>query len=176
MRKVLIFLALSVLFFGLLSFMLNNLEIMSQEQLEIFKNDFGIQDYDSFLLVFEQIKQRGISFNYINVNNFFALISVFTLGLQTTLCSVHLFVDKLFFKTFYQQPNLSLALRRSIVVSLFFGLWVTLRVLAIANIWITLSLIVIASLIEYSFIYYSRTVRISKINNKNNEQLECKST
>lgn len=160
MRRVFIFFMLSIVFFGLFSFMISNLEFMDVTKLDSFQDEFHIQNQEDFDIVFEQIKDKGLALNYINLNNFFALIIILICLCFSTLCAIHLVVDKMFFKTFYQQPDLLPALRRGFLLSFGFCSIILLRVLAVLNIWLVISILIIIVLVEYMFMWYHKQIVI----------------
>lgn len=77
---------------------------------------------------------QGIIWDYLS---FGSLLPVVLLGLASVgslFISLHLLIDKLFFKEFYRPPNLAIAIRRAVLVTVALASILTLRFLGIQGV------------------------------------------
>lgn len=65
----------------------------------------------------QQLIDRGLIIPYLSPN-FFLIDTLILGGLLCFIFAVHLIIDKLFFKEFYQNPSIKLALRRAVIITL----------------------------------------------------------
>ena len=71
------------------------------------------------LYLLPQYVKNGLIWDLIDYKVFYAWLAVLVGTLASLVSFLHLFIDKLFFRKFYEQPSLLLAIRRGIFVGLF---------------------------------------------------------
>ena len=153
MRTIFITLIISLCFFGVFSYLLDNLPLFGEEELNKVEEMYGVVTQEEFDSLFLTFKESGLVLELVNKNNFYAMVISFFLFVSTTITAIHLFVDKLFFKRFYEQPSMKLAIRRSLIFSLFIFLAMILHLFALLDVLTGVLLLVPTLFIEYVFWY-----------------------
>ena len=112
-------------------------EIISAEKIRTV-TDFG------FLV--QELMSKGLVWDYINLRNFSLVVGSIAAAYVSLFTFLHLIIDKLFFRKFYQQASLGMAIRRGVLsalailgalVSQMYGLE-----LYVAGLWLLLMLII----------------------------------
>ncbi len=130
MRQFIVFLVVGI-FFGIFSrYILTSPDIspLNLEMVQQLITDKGIGPDDSKQLDVEiqNLIDKGIIINYLSTNAYLMAFSI----LATIFCffvCIHLFVDKLFFKNFYENASLYVAIRRGFLLCLSLGAIVFFR-------------------------------------------------
>jgi hypothetical protein len=152
MRSIFISFAIAILFSGLFVYLLDNLSPITESGYEIVENEFGVNTQENFVLLIPEIRRAGILSDVLNMGNIIAMGIVVWLVVASTFSTIHLFIDKMFFKEFYKQPDWDIALRRSIIFSSLILVVLYLRILGYLNIPLLILLSVIVGLIELLFL------------------------
>lgn len=141
MKRFFIILLLGIVLLGLSWLFMQQSSPFNKEKLDalIIENEIEKNDWNALQQIIVEYKQDGKIFELLSANAyiFFVMLSSSSLLLFTAL---HLFVDKLFFKEYYESPSLRVAVRRSCVLvvalSSAFVIWIyslnNLYILAIA--------------------------------------------
>ncbi|MEO6728318.1 MAG: hypothetical protein ABIM99_00185 [Candidatus Dojkabacteria bacterium] len=124
MKQFVVFLVIGI-FFGLFSkYILSSPDIspLNLEMVQQLITDKSIGPDDSKKLdeAIHEVIDRGLIINYLSTNAYLLAFSL----LATVLCffvCIHLFVDKLFFKNFYEGASIFIAIRRGLLLCLSIG-------------------------------------------------------
>ncbi len=162
-------LALISLFLAYLSFFLiANQSPFDKDKLNSKLNELNIETNTQTVQYLDEVYQLGILMDYLNTKIFIATISIISLFIVFTVATLHAFVDKLFFKKFYQKPDLSAAFQRGIEVALLLSVILFLRLMAGINIVIVGALMLLTILIDYLIISYKRDRKEKMMKNLQN--------
>ncbi len=118
MKNIFIFLVINILALGVLLYLLDNLPLFEKEQIQLLEEKYNVVSNEEFYAFIEQLKAKGFLYDIINKQNFWTMIFVVFVTIFSFCNFVHLLIDKLFFKSFYQEPSLPPSLRRSIIISI----------------------------------------------------------
>lgn len=121
----------------------------------------------------DSIIDKGLIFRMLDWKNITVFFLVYASSFISFFASIHISIDKFFFKKFYQPPNYFAAYRRGILISvIFIGLFF-LRLINILDWYNALAIIALVILIE---VFTMGIIREKSIkNNKNISQNEYKS-
>jgi len=124
MKQFIVFLVIGI-FFGLFSkYILSSPDIspLNVDMVQQLVTDKGIGPDDSKKLdeEIQNLINRGLIINYLSTNAYLLGFSLLASILCFFVC-IHLFVDKLFFKNFYEQASLFIALRRGLLLCISIG-------------------------------------------------------
>ncbi len=115
--------------------------------------DFGrdeVVSQDQAIVFLDDAIELGLVSKYLNFINLGLLLLFSSLSVGCVIVFVHLVIDKLFFKKFYEEPNLKQALRRAALANLFIVLLILLRLFALLDIYTGLIFLAIVIFVEYS--------------------------
>lgn len=151
MRSIFISFAISILLSGLFVYLLDNISPISEEGYERIEQEFQINTQSSLVEFIPEVRRAGILFEILNIGNLSAMLIVSFLTLISSFMTIHLFVDKMFFKEFYKNPDIGIGFRRSVI----FGLWgigaILIRLMGYWNIPVLILISVILLLVEMLF-------------------------
>lgn len=139
MKRVLIALLISIFFILLLAFISYTYSPFDQSGLENIINRYGITEEDEFREVVSRSVELGIAWEFIHLPNLIAWLVALAGACVSLFASVHMFIDKLFTKKFFEQPELVPAIRRGIFVFLVLFILITLQLLG-ALVWYTVAI------------------------------------
>ncbi|MBD3362957.1 NUDIX domain-containing protein [Candidatus Dojkabacteria bacterium] len=142
--------------------MLNSLSVIDQRGINQIQNTFEVSTQEEFDVLFEDLKEVGLVYNYINKKHFFSLVFILFLFLLFTFLTVHLFIDKLFFRKFYEQPDMFKGVRRGLLFSSFCISVIFIKLFAFLNIFTFILTLFIFSIIEYLFLQFYNSGKIIK--------------
>jgi hypothetical protein len=151
MRSIFISFAISILFSGLFVYLLDSLSPISDEGYAIIEAEFGVDTQKDFIQLIPEIRSAGILLDILNTGNVTAMGIVMWLLAASSFMTLHLFIDKMFFKEFYKSPDLNIALRRSSIFACLALILIGIRISGYWNIPITILIISIGGLIELLF-------------------------
>lgn len=149
MRSIFISFIISLIFFGIFNYFLTNLEVIDPAGIEMVQEQYSVTTNAEFLDLFEELRGTGLVYNILNKDNFYGMLIMFSLFVLSTFASLHLFIDKIFFKRFYEQPNLIIALRRGVMLGMFLDLLILMRLWAFWEIWTVILAVIIFGFIEF---------------------------
>lgn len=159
MKYTVIFLILTIFFSQVTLFLFQNQSPWNKDKLNADLEDRQIETNEQTIEYIRENLELGIVLDYVNLQN---LVTLFIFLVTTIACMfacAHTFIDKLFFKKFYQEPDWRPALRRGIVVSLCIISLVTLRLIAGLTYFIAIPLIALFVIIEYLMTQKNRVVQ-----------------
>lgn len=132
LRAIIVFISVGIGFLLMTQYVFVNLNPLHQEELnnmiereEIQNNRWELLDAEIIDLV-----ERGLILDYVNSNAYvgFGLVG---LSVGSFFGALHIGIDKLFFRKFYEEPSISDSVRRSLEVSIFIGSAIVLRLSAV---------------------------------------------
>lgn len=156
MRKSLISLLIAIFFSVLLTFVSYNYSPFDSTGLENIIQRYGITEADEFQEVISRSVDLGVVWEFLNLRVVIAW-SVALAGLVISfIVFLHLTIDKLFFKQFFEQPDLLTALRRGFLVFFVVYMFLGLHLMG-ALVWYTAAIAVLLLLIfEVGVVYLGR--------------------
>lgn len=114
-------------------------------------------DIDRLNAEIEAIKEGGLLINYLSPI-VFAAFSLLISGIAGAIIATHLAIDKLFFKKFYEQPKMTTAVRRGLLIAVLVGAIIVLNIFAYQQAYV-LMVILVAIIIEAGFLISARVNR-----------------
>lgn len=121
-RKVAILFVIGLFAFGLSFYIVKNLSPLDFEKLQEIANEKQIDEDDEKSLNNEihLIIERGFIFQYLTPSAYAALF-LFMTSIFFLFSSLHMLIDKLFFKKFYEYPSNFMAFRRAFLLAITLG-------------------------------------------------------
>lgn len=156
LKKVFILTTIGLVLLALSYYLMQSFSPFKQEKLEelIESKEIEEEDIETLNSEINIIIKDGFILDYLSSNAYLT----FGLILASVLClfsSLHLTIDKLFFKKFYEVPSLFDAVRRGIWISLSLGLMFYLKLFG-SDIYTLLSVPIAAFILEVFFTIYLR--------------------
>lgn len=152
MKRVTIFFSSGVFFFLIARYIFENLSPFKLDLLQeqVVLNNIQPQDWDAFNKLIADLIYNKQILNYLSYNAYFGSI-LFLIGLFCFFTSIHLVVDKIFFKDFFVKASLFDAVRRSLIftfaifISIYSNLYgLSTEIIVLINILLILSEIIFA--------------------------------
>lgn len=161
MKLVFVFLTIGVFFALVTVFIVNNFSPFDTAKLAEIVEDNTISATSPEQLDTEvsDLIAKGLIFDYLSNNAYLTLITI-SASLACFIASIHLFIDKVFFKSLWQNPSVFNALRRGVLVSLSFVVVIYLKFLRVEVITL---LLIPASALVLEIIYVSLEKDIIKL-------------
>jgi hypothetical protein len=150
MKFIFLFFALNLICFGALAVLSENLPLFADEQLEYLYENYGVNNNEEFFKFFDEMKQDGLILEVVNRQNVEIIGVIALLNLFTLLTTLHLLVDKLFFKTIDEVPNTRIAVRRSLLISLITFGFLILRLYNLLEWYVVVFVVVLFMFIEFT--------------------------
>ncbi|MBP9759066.1 hypothetical protein KBD45_05205 [Candidatus Dojkabacteria bacterium] len=158
MKYIFLFFVLNLICFGALAVLSDRLPIFTPQQLEFLQGNYGIDNNEAFATFFDEMKSQGLILEMVNKQNAEIVGGVAFLNLLTLLTTIHLLIDKLFFKTISEAPSTGNAIRRSLLLSLIVGTFIILKLYNLLEWYLVLFVAVLFIFVE--FVLYK--VKLSK--------------
>lgn len=119
MRRVLLYLIFGISFISLGVFLVGELSPFDSSKIEelIVSENIVSGDIESLNQRLSEIEERGLLINYLS-ENAYIVGGIILLGIFMLFTGIHLVVDKIFFKNFYEKPSHFDALRRALLLCL----------------------------------------------------------
>lgn len=152
MRRGLLSLLIAIFFGTLLLFISFNYSPYDVDGLDNIIQRYGITEEDELLEVIQRSIELGIAWEFLDVGILTAWIFIMAGFVISLFTSVHLFIDKLFFRKFFETPKLRPAIRRGIMLYLMILAMLGLRLMGAFE-WYTV-LITTTLLIVMEVIFY----------------------
>lgn len=162
MKKVLLSLIITAFFGILFYYLLSSVSPWNREKVFEYLEKFEIthgEDFDKFI---NDTLEAGLILDYLDLKN---VIIIFITGAATftgLFASLHLLIDKLFFKKFFEEPNVVNAIRRGIWFPVLFLIFTLVKLIggftSINIIFLIVSIIVII----YVEISFTRSGKVSE--------------
>ncbi len=169
MKNALIFTILGGFFTLILIYILKEFSPFDANKINelITSNAINPGDWDKLNEVIRGIVDKGLIFQYLT-NVTYLAFGVFLAAILSFCTALHLFLDKLFFKSYYDAPSLYNSIRRAVLITAVIGLVIYMRLSVIESSVIIL-VPVSALIIEIIFISTINPFirhRMKKINEK----------
>jgi len=158
MKYTWIFLILAFFFAYISSFLIRTQTPWNKGKLNEELAGEGIVSNEKAIDYIDETIELGLVWDYINIRSFLLLSITIGLVISCAFGSVHSFIDKLFFKKFYEEADWKLAFRRGSEISLLIFSLVILRLMAGLTIFTVIPVFLLFIIIEY----YLTSVSISK--------------
>jgi len=168
MKLVFVFLTISIFFLFTSIFIVNNFSPFDMQKVEELVSDSKISENSPEQLdqEIQSLVSQGLIFDYLS-NNAYLAIFVSAASLTCFIACIHLFIDKVFFKSLWQKPSVFNALRRSILLSISILIIIYLKFLRVELLTL---LLIPASAIVIEIIYISLEKDLIKILSKFTKQ------
>ncbi len=166
MKYITIFLLFIIIGTGIFLYSKNSTDIINWNKLnQVLEKQEITTQKDTQKLIIDYFR-RGLISQYLNQNYVFLIGSGIFLIISGIFGAIHILIDKLLFKKFFELPNIFQALRRSflfasMVISL---IWMSLQ--RIITIEIIILIILIFFAIELTFITFKRHEQKKKLQKK----------
>lgn len=157
MKRGILSLLISIFFFLLLSFISYYYSPFEKSGIEKLIDRYGVTEENEFRGIIAKSISLGIAWEFINIRNMTAWILALAGSVISLFISIHLGIDKFFFKEYYQQPNFKIALRRGIILFFILFIFLTLHLLG-AFVWYTAAISILLFIsIEWGITSVRRT-------------------
>lgn len=163
MRRVGLYLILGIIFALISFFLLQELSPFNPLKIEELIQSEEIEEGDFIRLnnEIDNLIDRGLIVSYLSENAYIVFFCII-LSILFLFISIHLIIDKLFFKNFYENASHFDAVRRALLLGISIGLLVFAK-LSNAEIYVFLLLVIIPLLIEIVFkMYFQRELPLPK--------------
>jgi hypothetical protein len=155
MRKY--FLPLTIcIFLSLVSiYLVRNLNPFNPEALQLLIKGQNILVHEELVAELQSLAARGLIWEYLSPRNVALIAAVIGAAAIAGFTLMHLIIDKLFFKQFYQSPSMTTAVRRGALIMLTTTALLAVRLLA-GQWYLYLAVIVVAIALEvvaWNFFY-----------------------
>ena len=151
MKRGILSLLISIFFFLLLGFISYYYSPFEKGGIEKLVDRYGVTEETEFKEIVKKSINLGIAWEFINIRNMSAWILALAGSVISLFVSIHLGIDKFFFKEYYQQPDFKTALRRGIMLFFIVFTFMTLHLLG-AFVWYTVAIsTILLILIEVGF-------------------------
>lgn len=154
MKRGLISLLIAIFFALLVVFITANYSPFSPEGLDNIIQRYGITEEAEFREILTRSIELGVAWEFINIQSLVAWILAVAGFVIFGFASIHLTIDKLFFKQYYEKPDILPAIRRG---TLFFFVIFVLFMLQLlgAFVWYTVLItVLLLGLFEYVAVYF----------------------
>ncbi|MEP7103941.1 MAG: hypothetical protein ABI721_04515 [Candidatus Dojkabacteria bacterium] len=164
MRHFFVFFIVGVFFAFIARYMIVSPDIsplnLDMVQKLIEEKNIGVDDSKQLNAEIQSLIDRGLILSYLSPNAYLLAVSI----LASIFCffsSIHLFVDKLFFKNFYEKASLFNATRRGLLLCISIGAVVYLRLYRVED--YVLILVPIAAVAIEAIFFFNSKSRIKKM-------------
>jgi len=152
MKNALISFVLAIFFVFVLFYLIDNTSPWNIEVVNANLEKYNVTSAEEFDVFVSDMLNLGLIWSLLDISNLVLLASALFGSIFFGFSSIHLFVDKLFFKKFYQQANLFLAFRRAFLITsaILFIFW--LKLIGALLWYNVVAVITVALSLEYFFI------------------------
>lgn len=156
MKKGLVSLLIAIFFAFLVVFITTQYSPFSADALGNIIQRYGITEEAEFIEIISRSIELGIAWEFIDIGSLIAWIIAVAGFVIFAIASIHLIIDKLFFKEYYEQPSLTPAFRRGIELFFILFIFFMLQLLG-AFVWYTVSISVLLLVVfEVAVVYFGR--------------------
>ncbi|HLD03142.1 MAG TPA: hypothetical protein VJC17_00015 [Candidatus Dojkabacteria bacterium] len=120
MKKPIILGIIAAFFTVIFVYATTTLSPWDKDKFSEFSVQYDIKSQDQLLVNFDSIVNSGLVLKLLHTRNVLIWAVLFGLALVLGFASVHSFIDKLFFRKFFEEPSLVKAFRRGIFIFLAF--------------------------------------------------------
>lgn len=119
MNKVVVFLVLGIFFSVIGIYIFQNFTPLDTEKIQeiVVAEEIEDGDWESLNSKIQELARRGVITEYLSSSAYLGLLSLLS-AVFSFFTLLHLLVDKLFFKNFYETPSLFNAVRRGIFLDI----------------------------------------------------------
>lgn len=164
MKHVLLTLATTIFFVFLFWTTTKSLSPWNLDEVEKAKQQFSLETAEQFDAFVEDSIDLGLITQLLNLNNIAIWLVLLGAAVVSGFMSVHLFIDKLFYKRFFEPPDLWLALRRGVILYLGLLALIILRLIAALFWYNALSVVLLAFLIELGITSFLKNRNVGRAN------------
>lgn len=150
-----------VLFF----YFINNLTVWNQSKIEEYIERFDIKTNEDFRDFIQESEEAGIIFDYLNLRNVIIVHLIGLIAAISSLALVHMIVDKLFFKKFFEEPNVYTAVRRASWIPILIFIFNIIRIVGGLNVYYLVFVLIIG--IIFAFIEFGYSTKPKNSQNEN---------
>src|SRR5260221_10858807 len=147
MKRVIVALTIGVFLLIIFKYIIDNISpfnaIEVQKLIEV--NQIRTGDWDTLNKVINDLISKGEIFKYLSLYAYLAVI-VFCVGIGSIFTAIHLTIDKIFFKNFFESASLFDAVRRSMFLSVGIVALIYLKLLGVETYVLILTPIVLLAL------------------------------
>jgi hypothetical protein len=119
MKKSLISFSLAILFMGILYYLSIYFSPFDQEEIQKNIEIYRIESNEEFEEYIYELLDYGLIVTVLDTQNVSLWLFIFGCMVVNIIASLHLFIDKLFYKKFFEDPSLFDAYRRGTLIYLF---------------------------------------------------------
>ena len=166
MHRILLCFIAAVIFTFTAIYVTNTVSPWNIDNLELVIERNEIETGTEFSEYIYELKERGLVWEVINKPNLALWLGLWAGSIISTFSFAHMSIDKLFFKRFFEQPNLFRALRRGTWLYATTVAWLLLKLFAGGNWLNTVSIAVFFIALEGLLIHWLDP-RLSALNKKN---------
>ena len=152
MRYAVYSLIIFAVFGGIFFYLLNSLSPWNVDAVNTAIERFGLLTNVEFHDFVKESVRDGSIFSLLNLKNLAILGVVGLVAVASAFSTIHFFVDKLFFKKFYEKPSVFNAVRRGVLLGLLAETFIMLRLLGSFELYIVAGCVVLVGLIEVLFV------------------------
>lgn len=169
MKKIIITVFISMFLCGLFIYLVNNLAVFDQDEIDYFREKYNLLTSEEFEKFFMDLKNAGLLFQIVKTKNFVSITIVAFMLLVTSFSVIHMFIDKLFFKRFYEDPNILKAFRRGIFFAAFIIIILLLKIFSVLDPLVFVGILILIVGLEFVITKY-----LTGSNETNNEDKKVK--
>jgi len=118
MKKPIILGIIAAFFIVIFVYATTTLSPWDKDKFSEFAVQYDIKSQEQLLVNFDSIVDSGLILKLLNTRNILIWAVLYGLALVLGFASLHSFIDKLFFKKFFEEPNLVNAFRRGFFIYL----------------------------------------------------------
>lgn len=156
MRKSLVSLLIAIFFLVLLVFISFQYSPFDDSGLQSIIQRYGITESDEFREIVSRSIDLGVVREFLNLKVIIAWSMALAGVVVSFVVSLHLAIDKLFFKQFFEQPNLLVALRRGVLVFLTIYMLLSLHILGAFAWYTAFTTLLLFMIFEIGVVYLRR--------------------
>jgi hypothetical protein len=170
MRRFFLYFVLGFILILSSFFLAQNLSPFQMEKIEelIIQNDIVNEDFERLDSIVYELVRRGLILSYLSENTYIVLFC-FLLGIFFVFISIHLFLDKLIFKKFYEEPSNFNAIRRAILLILSIVLFLFSK-LNLSPSYVPILIVIAPFVIEAAYYLYFKKIDVDDKKEDTDEQ------
>lgn len=131
MRKYLIFLVVSLFLAAMTVYLVSVTNPLEETAQRLLITSQKVTDDPAFIEALQQLKSQGLLIQYLNWRSILPVFITAAGAGVSLFIFVHMILDKLFWKKFYEQPSVLIALRRGVMLLLAFVFYLFCQLYAV---------------------------------------------
>lgn len=144
----------SIFFLILFVYLTNSISPWNQTAVSEAIDVYDINSGENFTVFIDEVLELGLIWELISIKNLVIWISVLGGAFVSMFISIHMIIDKLFFRKFFEEPDFWMAFRRGFLIYLAFSSLLILRLIAGLVWYNALAVVILGAAIEMGFVYY----------------------